>query len=320
MALDISRIPPKDSRGYEYFRANITPAERAELDAYEASFVSLEPETFNETFEPDPVAGDTGEFNMEDWYSGYVASGAYQEAWDSAREKYRREAEDEEDAFSGEFRGYGTGTGGEGYAADRAGADVFVDKVKEEQPSLFIDTVKEFEIDYPYGYDTSKLYMKGPDTGYGTSAHFQHFDDYGAAKNLHAENTGTYVDISGGEAPVGSYSMIWVQDPPESSMFEKALNFAPFRVAAAYLSGGYSEAVIAAGKGINGETLHFSDWLAIATAGTQLTNSLSDAQTATQAAQTAEAAVEAAIAAKEVTTVAQAEALYESAYNAARGN
>ena len=37
MTLDISRIPPKNSRGYQYFRDNITPAERAELDAYEAS-------------------------------------------------------------------------------------------------------------------------------------------------------------------------------------------------------------------------------------------------------------------------------------------
>ena len=259
-------------------------------------------------------------FNMEDWYSGYLASGAYQEAWDAAREKYRREAEDEEDAFSGEFRGYGTGTGGAGYATDRAGADVFVSKIKEEKPPLFIDTVKEFEIDYPYGYDTSKLYMKGPDTGYGTSAHFQHFDDYGAAKNLHAENTGSYVDISGGEAPIGAYSMIWVEDPPESSMFEKALGFAPFRAAAAYLSGGYSEAVIAAGRAIDGQTLHFSDWLALVTTGLQLANNVSSAQTAAQAAQTGEAAVEAAIAAGEVTTVAQAEALYESAYNAARGN
>ncbi len=40
MALDISRIPPKGSRGYQYFRANITPAERAELDAYEAKMAA----------------------------------------------------------------------------------------------------------------------------------------------------------------------------------------------------------------------------------------------------------------------------------------
>jgi hypothetical protein len=40
MALDISRIPPKGSRGYKYFRANITSAERAELDAYEAKMAA----------------------------------------------------------------------------------------------------------------------------------------------------------------------------------------------------------------------------------------------------------------------------------------
>ena len=40
MALDISRIPPKGSIGYKYFRANITSAERAELDAYEAEMAA----------------------------------------------------------------------------------------------------------------------------------------------------------------------------------------------------------------------------------------------------------------------------------------
>ena len=40
MALDISRIPPKGSIGYKYFRANITSAERAELDAYEAKMAA----------------------------------------------------------------------------------------------------------------------------------------------------------------------------------------------------------------------------------------------------------------------------------------
>ena len=211
------------------------------------------------------------EFNMADWYTNYLGSSEYQKNWTDAREKYRREAENEEDAFSGEFRGYGTGTGGAGYANDIAGADVFASKIKEEKPPLFIDAVKEFEIDYPYDYDTSKLFMKGPDTGYGTMSHFRHFrnsDEYNEVKKLRGPNlggnSGSYVDISGGEAPIGSYSMIWVEDPPESSFFEKALNFAPFRVAAGYLSGGYSEAAIAAGKAVTGETLHASDWLSLA--------------------------------------------------------
>jgi len=43
MTLDISRIPPKNSRGYQYFRDNITPAERAELDAYEARQANVPP-------------------------------------------------------------------------------------------------------------------------------------------------------------------------------------------------------------------------------------------------------------------------------------
>jgi len=37
MALDVSRIPPIGSRGFDYFRANILPSERVELDAYVAS-------------------------------------------------------------------------------------------------------------------------------------------------------------------------------------------------------------------------------------------------------------------------------------------
>ena len=260
----------------------------------------------------------TADFNMEDWFSGYISSEDYTTAYQASLDKYQREAEEEEDQFIGEFRDYGSGTGASGYAYDTAAANPFKDKIKAEQPALYIDTVKEFEIDYPYGYDTSRLYMKTPDTGFGTSAMYSEFGEWDDAENKRTQ-TGHYVDISGGEAPPGSYSMIWVENPPKDSLFQRALGFAPFRAAAAFLSNGYSEAVIAAGRGLAGETLHFSDWLSIVTGGLELTQQLSNAQTATQAAATADAAVEAAISAGEVTTVAQAESVYNTAYNAARG-
>jgi hypothetical protein len=259
------------------------------------------------------------DFNMADWFSGYTSSEEYDTAYQESLDKYQREAEEEEDQFIGEFRDYGSGTGAEGYAYDTAAADPFKDKIKSEQPSLYVDTVKEFEIDYPYDYDTSRLYMKTPDTGFGTSAMYSQFGEWNEEENKRTQ-TGHYVDISGGTAPPGSYSMIWVENPPKDSLFQRALGFAPFRAAAAFLSNGYSEAVIAAGRGLAGETLHFSDWLSIVTGGLELSQQLSNAQTATQAAATADAAVEAAIAAGEITTAAQAESVYNTAYNAARGS
>jgi len=163
------------------------------------------------------------EFNMADWYTNYLGSSEYQKKWTDAREKYRKEAEDEEDAFSGEFRGYGAGTGGAGYAEKVSGTDMFAQKITDSGVSRSIDNPQPFDLDYEFDYDTSKLYMKTPDTGFGNTAMWSKFGDIDAEEKKRLE-TGRYIDISGGEAPVGSYSMVWIENPPEASTFEKVLS------------------------------------------------------------------------------------------------
>jgi len=64
MALDISRIPPKGSRGYQYFRANITSAERAELDAYEAEMAAT----------PKKETTSTPAINISEAYNNWFSS------------------------------------------------------------------------------------------------------------------------------------------------------------------------------------------------------------------------------------------------------
>ena len=168
---------------------------------------------------PDPVAS----FDMSDWYSNYKQSEEYQNSYDAAALKYQREAEDEEDAFSGEFRGYGAGTGDAGYAEKVAGTDMFAQKITDSGVSRSIDNPQPFDLDYEFDYDTSKLYMKTPDTGFGNTAMWSKFGDIDAEEKKRLE-TGRYIDISGGEAPVGSYSMVWIENPPEPSTFEKVLS------------------------------------------------------------------------------------------------
>lgn len=248
-----------------------------------------------QTMVPEAAPVEAAPFSMENWYSDYKASDDYNSAYNIAASRYNEQA-DEEDTHVGEFRGYGMGTGVEGFANKLAGTDVFHNKIIESGAAKYIDNPAPFDLDYDYDYDTSKLYMKTPDTGHGTSAMYGAFGEIDAEEQKRLD-TGSYVDISGGTAPDGAYSMVWIQDPPEASMFEKALGFAPLRIAAAYLSGGMSEGVIAAGRGLNGETLHASDWASIATAGLTISGTLKAPMDAAAAADAGTAAMQAADAA-----------------------
>ena len=257
-----------------------------------------------QTMVPEAAPVEAAPFSMENWYSDYKASDDYNSAYNIATSRYNEQA-DEEDTHVGEFRGYGSGTGVEGFANKLAGTDVFHNKITESGAAKYIDNPAPFDLDYDYDYDTSKLYMKTPDTGHGTSAMYGAFGEIDAEEQKRLD-TGSYVDISGGTAPDGSYSMVWIQDPPEGSMFQKALGFAPLRIAAAYLSGGTSEGVIAAGKGLAGETLHASDWLSIATAGLTISGALKAPVNAAAAADAGTAAMQAADAAGATNAAAMA--------------
>lgn len=86
---------------------------------------------------------------------------------------------------------------------------------------MWKDNPKPFDLPWEYGYDTSKLFMKPPEgdmqyLGFGNPDEMNQLVDY--------QDSGRFVDISGGIAPAGSYSMVWVQDPPEPSQLQQAIN------------------------------------------------------------------------------------------------
>ena len=74
------------------------------------------------------------------------------------------------------------------------------------------------------------------------------------------------------QGPVGTYSTVYVDT--SQSMFQEVLNNPALRIGAALATGGASEAVISAGKGLAGETLHAGDWLSMATVGLNETGML----------------------------------------------
>lgn len=74
------------------------------------------------------------------------------------------------------------------------------------------------------------------------------------------------------QGPVGTYSTVYVDT--SQSMFQEILNNPAIRIGAAIATGGTSEAVISAGKGLAGETLHAGDWLSMATVGLNKTGML----------------------------------------------
>jgi hypothetical protein len=69
MALDISRIPPVGSRGFDYFRANILPSERAELDAYVAS---LKNTVTKQPVKTAPIREEIVDFNADPFANSFA--------------------------------------------------------------------------------------------------------------------------------------------------------------------------------------------------------------------------------------------------------
>ena len=94
------------------------------------------------------------------------------------------------------------------------------------------------------------------------------------------------------QGPVGTYSTVYVDT--SQSMFQELLNNPVLRVGAAIATGGVSEGVISAGRGLAGETLHASDWLSIGTAGLTMSGALTAPVDAAAAADAGTAAMQAA--------------------------
>jgi hypothetical protein len=99
----------------------------------------------------------------------------------------------------------------------------------------------------------------------GDSLDYSTFANPGDERN---EGHGFFLDITGGDAPVGSYSMVWVSqpewyEPPDQSFWEFILNSPIVGIVASIISPMYGNMVVAGLKAASGMTLHASDWLSI---------------------------------------------------------
>ena len=92
------------------------------------------------------------------------------------------------------------------------------------------------------------------------------------------------------QGPVGTYSTVYIDT--SQSMFQEVLNNPAIRIGAAIATGGTSEAVISAGKGLTGETLHAGDWLSMATIGLKETGMLKAPASAEEARKIGELAAQ----------------------------
>tara|TARA_B110000483_G_scaffold127191_1_gene152750 strand:+ start:401 stop:2353 length:1953 start_codon:yes stop_codon:yes gene_type:complete len=106
------------------------------------------------------------------------------------------------------------------------------------------------------------------------------------------------------QGPVGTYSTVYVDT--SQSMFQEILNNPVLRVFGAIATGGVSEGVISAGRGLAGETLHASDWLSIGTAGLTMSGAIAPPVDAAAAEAAGTAAMQAADAAGATSAAAMA--------------
>ena len=163
---------------------------------------------------PTDVSATTDTFNIVDWYSDLSSQDNT-----AAIEALKLQAYQNFDPNRGEL----AGTNSTGWATEQLLGIPFIDKVRETGVSQSQATASTLEIDYPYDYDGNNLYMKVPETG-GNTNMYQGFSDEDRKKYMDLQDRGSFIDITGGTAGVGEYSMLWVEDPPEESKLDKLLN------------------------------------------------------------------------------------------------
>ena len=231
-ALKYSQLPPEDQAVVDARRA--LSAEKTAKDA----------ELFR-TENPD--------FNMGEWYRS-------QDFNSIDTSNLERQAFQDFDPNRGAL----AGTNAAGWAKDQVEGQPFVDMLRKSGASYGQKTAQPLKIDYPHGYDADTLYMKVPETGGNTSMH-QGFSTEELKKHQDLERRGSFIDISGGKSSPGDYSMMWIQDPPEASHFEKFLNNPAVNIMASVIPGGQVALTLA--KGASGQTLHGGDWATLGMAG-----------------------------------------------------
>ena len=160
------------------------------------------------------------------------------------------------------------------------------------------EVIDEMMGDIDLWYDSSKLYMKGG-AQFGDEFvfdghnqiqgadwvlnHTYYFDgempDYSEYANPGDRNAGDgfLIDITGGEAPTGSYSMVWVSQPRRVGTLEKGLDNPILNIAASFNP--VATLVLVGLKGLNsilgdGRSLKGSDYAQAVIAGLQISGKL----------------------------------------------
>ena len=208
---------------------------------------------------------------------------------------------------------------------------------------------------HDFWYDPTRLFMKWPEhvtddlrINGGTNEIMNHnnllqnleggYSPFGGPENMNQYNmfnvgdneyspvkydggpTGWLMDISGGNAPVGSYSMVWVQQPPEPSFMDKMLNDPIFITGVSLLPGG--ALVIAAAKLLNGDTLKTEDYVGAIISALKISGKVKYPDSAARAADKGDkakkAAEAAALADNPALTALQVAKIGDAAYSAAQ--
>ena len=147
------------------------------------------------------------------------------------------------------------------------------------------------------------------------------FPDYGDFANPNSgfnNNKGWFVDMSGGAAPVGAYSMVWVEQPPKPSTMDLFLSDPLIATMASFNP--YTALAFAAMKHHHGHTLHATDWVRVVTAGLKLGGKLKQPVPEESAQRMGEKARDAAEAAAKTdgfvgqTVISMGEQAYQATY------
>jgi hypothetical protein len=246
----VGYLPPRRNwlfiGGAKYY-SEMTYRERQVIDARLAASVAYT-QGQDETWRTD-----NPDFDMAVWY----AQKATDDTLESRQKAIARRARSNFDPNRGELMGTTFG----GYAADQTLGKPFVDKVRQSQVSFISALAEPFEVDYPYDYDNKNLYMKVPKLG-GNTDMYQGFSDKDLAVYRDLQERGSFIDTSDGNAGPGEYVMMWIEDPPRQSTWERFISNPVVNVAAAIIPGGAQ--ALAVLKGLSGMTLHASDWFAVA--------------------------------------------------------
>jgi hypothetical protein len=242
---------PRNSYGGAMRYSEMSPAQRAIVDEWRGYQVDLEEYKFegekSDFFEENP------DFVITDWTPP---------EYDSSPEA-KQDVLNDHDPNRGDL----LGTTIEGYLWDETVGRDWIEKVE------FTGAEHQFQLDEPldlegllpegYTYDADTLYMKLPDGG-GSLSMMNGFSTEEIAEYNRKAAEGMFVDVSGGDAPAGAHSMLYIKKPETSTWVqfrEDAKSMA--RMVAGWVTAGASEAVIAAIKGAQGKTLHAEDWVNI---------------------------------------------------------